>query len=34
MKLNRATRLLLLALRVYVIIAVPLVAFTFIHALK
>jgi hypothetical protein len=28
------TRVLLIALRVYVIIAVPLVAFTFFHTLK
>jgi hypothetical protein len=34
MKLNRPTRALLVLLRVYVTIAVPLVAFAFIHSLK
>jgi hypothetical protein len=34
MKLNRATRALLVVLRIYVTIAVPLVALTFFHALK
>ena len=34
MKLNGPTRILLLSLRVYVMIAIPLVAFTFIRSLS
>ena len=33
MKLSRPARILLLMLRIYVMIAVPLVAFTFVHSL-
>ena len=33
-RLTRTARTLLLVLRVYVLVAVPLVAFTFFHSLK
>jgi len=32
--LSRGTRVLLFALRIYVLVAVPLVVFTFFHSLK